>query len=261
MKRRYREEPEEDKELSVITYGRPSLSSWVAAGAMAFAFFILGGFIKTYMQLEELRDESRREIDALHESVERLRAQMAPAGRPRQAAPAYRAVEPMPPARRDRREYWREEEAPPPRETAPSPARGSLRPETAPRQPQYAAPDAYQRFDGEPLQDLLEYPEEAARETPRVQFGRRSNEESRQIIAGSGTPSQVVSVSGVNRRVMIEGGRDVGINEGLRLELCRDGRWIGDLRVLDVFDNQSSCEVLHATLAPLPGDTIRRSQR
>ncbi len=77
----------------------------------------------------------------------------------------------------------------------------------------------------------------------------------------SGAESQVVSVSAANRRIMIEGGRDVDLVEGARLELCRDGRWIADLRVQDVFGNQSLCEVLHATVTPQPGDTIRMPEK
>lgn len=227
MKKRYREEQEEEAEPPVITYGRPSTSSWVAAGAVAFAFFMLGGFIKTYVQLEELREESRREINWLHDSIRRLEAEMTAAGRQMETPPPAYRVQPLPPARRERQEYRREPE--PMREPPP---------------PEFG-----------------EYADEAEPVRPRVQFGRRSAEESRQIIAGTGAPSQVVSVSGANKRLMIEGGRDIGMSEGLRLELCRDGRWIGDVRILDVFDNQSSCEVLHTTVEPLPGDTVRRVQR
>lgn len=74
----------------------------------------------------------------------------------------------------------------------------------------------------------------------------------------NGGPAQVVSVSTAHKRIMVEGGRDLSLGEGERLELVRDGRWIADLRVVDVFDYQSSCEVLHATIAPIPGDTVRR---
>jgi hypothetical protein len=234
MRKRLRELPELEKEEPIVTYGRPSVSSWVAAAAVAFAFFVLGGFIKTYGQLENLREESRREIGDLRDSVRQLHAQLALGGgrEMRPVAQGYR-IQPLPPARRDR----------------------------LPRQDGWEAPSVLQRMPDSGLTSGFDSYDEQNESKPRVQFGRSSNEESRQIIGVSGTPCQVVSVSGVNKRVMIEGGRDVSLIEGMRLELCRDGRWIGDLRVLDVFDNQSSCEVLHTTLAPEPGDTIRRTQR
>ncbi len=233
MRKRLRELPEPAKEEPIVTYGRPSVSSWVAAAAVAFAFFVLGGFIKTYDQLEDLRAESRQEINDLRDSVRVLQSQLASGGREaRPMAQGYR-VQPLPPARRDRlaqRDEW----------------------EPAPLQRRSPDPGLIADFDS--------YEEQPAPK-PRVQFGRVSNEESRQLLGVSGTPCQVVSVSSANKRIMIEGGRDVSLVEGARLELCRDGRWIGDLRVVDVFANQSSCEVLHSTLAPEPGDTVRRAQR
>lgn len=233
MRKRLRELPEPVKEEPIVTYGRPSVSAWVAAAAVAFAFFVLGGFIKTYGQLEDLREESRREINDLRDSVRILQSRLAlNAQEMRPVAQGYR-VQPLPPARRDRRVRQDGWEEPPVQQRMPDPGLAA----------------GFDRYD------------EPAESRPRVQFGRSSNEESRQLLSVSGTPCQVVSVSGVNKRLMIEGGRDVALAEGARLELCRDGRWIGDLRVLDVFANQSSCEVLHATLAPEPGDTVRRAQR
>jgi hypothetical protein len=94
------------------------------------------------------------------------------------------------------------------------------------------------------------------------QWGRMSGAPAtRWLTTASGAQSQAVSVSAENKRIMIEGGRDVGIVAGSRLELCRDGRWIADLRVQDVFGNQSLCEVLHATLPPQPGDTVRMPEK
>ncbi|MCC8167665.1 MAG: hypothetical protein LIQ31_16380, partial [Planctomycetes bacterium] len=97
--RRY-SDPDTDEDH--FTYGRPSLPSWIAAAAVAFAFFLLGGFIKTYQQLEALKEESRREISELRESMRRLQAQGQTAVRP--TAPR---LTPLPPAdRRDTRQYY-----------------------------------------------------------------------------------------------------------------------------------------------------------
>lgn len=251
MRKRYYELPEpEREEPPPDTYVRPSTSAWVATASVIFAIFILGGFIKTYRQLEEVQEASRQEIDELRDELRRLQSQFAAGERQtRQQVQGYR-VQPLPPARRDRRasqDYWE----PPVERTNPPPTqqRGPLRPEGAPRA---------RVFDE--LSDFSEY-EEPEQRKPRVQFGRRSAEESRQLLSISGTPCQVISVSSSTRRLMIEAGRDMGLVEGGRLELARDGRYIGELRILDVYDTQSSCEVLHSTEDPRPGDTVRRAQR
>lgn len=233
-------EPERERGEPLVTYGRPSVSSWVAAAAVAFAFFVLGGFIKTYRQLEDLQEESRREIDNLEDSVRMLRSRLETGMA--EAPQSYR-VQPLPPPRRSERDVQNDRDI--------RNDRASALPAGAPRMPDPGLLSEFERYGAAEEADFR----------PRVQFGRRSNEASRQLLTSSGTPCQVVSVSGVNKRLMIEGGRDVSLAEGARLELCRDGRWIGDLRVVDVFDNQSSCEVLHVTAAPEPGDTVRLPQR
>lgn len=250
MRKRYYELPEpEREEPPPVTYVRPSSSAWIATAAVIFAVFILGGFIKTYRQLEDLRDESRQEIDELRESLRQLQAQVVAGERQARQGQGYR-VPSLPPARRDRRgpdEYWQSETGG--RESPQSRQHGALRPEDAPRAGTSTA-----------LSDFSDY-DETEEKKPRVQFGRRSNEESRQLLGSSGTPCQVISVSNGNKRLMIEGGRDLGLVEGGRLELCRDGRYIGELRILDVFDIQSSCEVFHSSVEPRPGDTVRKPQR
>lgn len=210
-------------------YGRPSVSAWVAAASVAFAVFLLGGFIKTYRQLDLLREESRLEIAELRNAMRLLQARLS-------AVPA-----------------------------APAPARSRLpsindtaaarqeRPQSAP------VPAPPPRF--EPLVPVASVPQPED-DGLRYQWGRTSGAPaSRALVTVTGGQSQVVSVSGENKRVMIEGGRDVELAEGARLELCRDGRWIADLRVQDVFGNQSLCEVLHATHPPRPGDTVRLPEK
>lgn len=86
--RRPTREPEGEEEL-YTTYGRPSVSAWVAAASVAFAFFLLGGFIKTYRQLESLREESRREIAELRESVRRLQTVQPPQPTASRAQPRF----------------------------------------------------------------------------------------------------------------------------------------------------------------------------
>ena len=39
-------------------YAKPPVSAWIAVASVALAVFVLGGFIKTYRQLESLREES-----------------------------------------------------------------------------------------------------------------------------------------------------------------------------------------------------------
>ncbi|MCC8190758.1 MAG: hypothetical protein LIP77_09010 [Planctomycetes bacterium] len=90
------------------------------------------------------------------------------------------------------------------------------------------------------------------------------NPRSRTALARRGGPDdpaepqrQVVALAPTRRRVLIEGGRDRDTATGARLRLYRNGIWIGDLRVEDVYDNQSSCEVIHALHDPVIGDVAR----
>lgn len=236
-----------------LSCGRPSVSAWVAAAAVAFSVFLLGGFIKTYRQLQELKDESRLEIDDLRGALRRMQSQLAAAG----AAPAQtrgRERERLPSIDATARAAAQTA-------AAQSPMRSPAQPPN-PLEPlvQLRAERAANATEST-IAALPAYDDPEQRGI-RYQWGRTSGAPaSRSLMTPAGSPSQVVSVSGANRRVMIEGGRDVDLAEGARLELCRDGRWIADLRVQDVFSNQSLCEVLHATNTPQPGDTIRMPEK
>ncbi len=209
-----------------FAYGRPSTSAWIAAAAVAFAVFILGGFIKTYHQLETLKEESRREIRDLKAVVESLRDNppnpAATPGNLAMARPIQRPSMALPPASRASREA---------QGAFPQPERPSL--------------------------------PEIDEERPRLSYsvGRSSRRE-----GGYGKPLaeqqdhgpfQVVSVNNTQKRLMVEGGKNIGLGEGSRLGLSRQGKWIGDLRVLEAFDTMSVCEFVHATLPPEPGDVVR----
>ncbi len=240
---RTREENRDAVPDTHFPYGRPSVSAWVAAASVAFAVFLLGGFVKTYRQLDQLQEESRREIADLRDSLRRLQSRLA-------AAPAA-ARSRLPSIGAAAR----------PAQTAGGPQQGAPSgvpdPQTDPRyrlRPERAANANESTVAALPSFDD---PEQQQRGI-RYEWGRTSGAKpSRMLETAGGAPSQVVSVSGANRMVMIEGGRDLNLAEGARLELVRDGKWIADLRVQDVFGNQSSCEVLHATMTPQPGDTVR----
>lgn len=258
-------QPDRDEDL-YATYGRPSVSAWVAAAAVAFAFFLLGGFIKTYRQLEGLREESRREIAELRDSVRRL--QTHPPSQTTVPRTSSR-ITPLPQAIRRERSPEVAPVTPAPvvpmaqtvvpafsPQLQPTPSSSMASVALASREP----PRTPVRTEMPGLLEeamLYEYQENQPKR-PRYQVGRKGDGETGQLLSPSGGACQVVSVSNAQKRIMVEGGRDVRLDEGERLELVRDGRWIADLRVVDVFDNQSSCEVLHATLSPEPGDTIRR---
>ncbi len=208
-------------------YGRPSGSAWIAAAAVAFAFFVLGGFIKTYRQLEAVREESRREIRELRQVVDGLRSSGMDSPRPAASRlprlpqairqTASRPVEPLPIRR--------------------APLPDELQSAVAPSRPHL--------------------PPGLDEERPGItyEFGRKSSPDPREALRREHL--QVVSVAGPQKRLIVEGGRDIGLREGSRIELSRGGRWIGDLRVVDAYDTMSACEVLHATLPPQPGDLIR----
>ncbi|MCC8180493.1 MAG: hypothetical protein LIP23_06250 [Planctomycetes bacterium] len=230
--REYPDDPPEDD----FPYAKPSVSAWVTAAAVALAVFVLGGFIKTYRQLDALREESRREINDLRSQVETLKngATMAiqPPARESRIAPLPQARQRLP--RQPDRQLERNSSQP------------------AEPQPRIHIPEIDDTERG------LTYsfgrssrPSQLAQASAGLQPG-----------AGSVSPSspyrcQVIAVNNVQKRLMVEGGENVGLNVGSRLELSRQGRWIGDLRVLEVFDNLAACEVLHATLPPEPGDIVR----
>ncbi len=216
--REYRER--EDEEL--YAYGRPSVSAWVAALAVAFSFFVLGGFIKTYMQLESLREESRREIRDLKSAIDSLQLSAQPVA----VRQPQKRVSLLPPAPR-------------------SSSRLS--------DPVPASPPPAREF-------LAEIDEENPRLTYSI--GRSSRREEGGYGAlrpheEEAASCQVVAVNSAQKVLMVEGGRNRGLEPGSRLELSRRGRWIGDLRVTNVFETMSSCEVLHATVNPEPGDVVR----
>ncbi|MDR1520261.1 MAG: hypothetical protein LBU23_09005 [Planctomycetota bacterium] len=203
--------------------GRPGAAAWIAVGAAAFALFVLGGFVKTYRQLETLREESRREIRELRAHIEALRGQTA--------------VVPRQPGRRR-----------PTLPGAPGKWMSSLR--EAPLElpaPPPPAPAGRDRVIASSLPPAVE----AGRAGLGYELGRKSAPPP-EIGAGR---LQVISAS--RKRLMAEGGRNLGMAAGMRLELSRDGRWFGDLRITDVYDGMVACEILHAASPPRPGDTVR----
>ncbi|MDR2392257.1 MAG: hypothetical protein LBE84_11340 [Planctomycetota bacterium] len=201
-----------------FAYGRPSPSAWIAAGAVAFALFTLGGFIKTYRQLETLREESRREIREFRAALDALRGQESPS---RTASPAKRM--PLPPAAR--------------RDRGPIPPGKSQENAFAPIIP------SPERADVSVLESGREY------------FGGEFVRKAAPVAAAEPRRFSVTSAS--RKRVMVEGGREDGFMNGSRLEISRGGRWIADVRIIELFDSMAACEILHVAQPPRPGDVAR----
>lgn len=238
-----------DESGDPFPYERPHLSAWIAAVAVAFSFFLLGGFIKTYRQLDALREESRKEIQELRDMIKKLQPQ-AGAAASRQSTPwmthlpqPSMSQPSMPQPAGAPRQTPRIEESAAAVERRPE----ALRPPETPRLP---------AADSEAGDTKLTY-----------EWGWKSKSASPDAASGglkagvrpggAGSLSQVISVASAQKKLMVEGGRNIGLEDGGRLELARGGRWIGDLRVLEVYDNMASCEVLHSILPPQPGDSVR----
>lgn len=210
------EKQDSGRDLDDFPYRRPAVSSWIAAASVAFAFFVLGGYIKTYRQLQELRAETRREIAELRQDLGRFRE-----------SPPIRASAPFRPV------------------IDPSPVAPAIE----------RLPDI--TLDGERPPGLDE---------PAVRAPVQSHPEGRSrvglAIVGQSdvTPearlSQVIAL-GASNTLMIEGGRDQNREENTTLALYRDGKKIGELRVIRVFDAMASCEIVNASLVPQPGDPVR----
>lgn len=223
-----------DSDLDDFSYSRPSVSAWIAVVAVAFAFFMAGGLIKTYRQLEEVREENRREIQELRQTVKKLQG-TAPEDAAAPVRPSGRRSRPLPQATRVPRERVRPETDASPRRAA-----GAERPSGTAR--------------AESLRPYPEEPEGEDDDRPKVSIGRKSPVDA---FAAQRANMQVIAVSTAQKRVIVEGGRNVGLSEGTRLELTRRGGWIGDLRVIDVYDDKAACEVLHANQTPEAGDGVR----
>ena len=224
-------------------YGNPSAAAWVAAVSVAFAVFVLGGFIRTYRQLESVRAETKHDIQELRKALDALqnnpaapdaqaRARRTPqVAEPRPAEPASPIVDPALSEAEGR--------------SLPVPGSGLWNEEAAGRrEPLFTPSSGLSSF----IPAERRKPAEAApAATP-----------AKQPDAGR---IRVIAVNNGQKKIMVEGGRDLGIAEGGRLEMSRSGRWIGDLRVVAVFDNISACEILHSTTSPEPGDLVRMPDR
>lgn len=229
------------------SYGKPSASAWIAALSVAFAVFVLGGFIKTYRQLESLKVESKNEIARLRNSIEKLRGENLSRAELVISPEATRIV----PSSRF--------EQPRQRETLPG-VHSAERPDPAP-------PPARVKPPLGENDDFLTFETDDDKRIPVIKAASGLSS----LVAAKDKPSpspsvdpdaeagriRVIAVNNGHKKIMVEGGRDKGIAEGGRLELSRSGRWIGDLRVVAVFDNISACEVLHCTMLPEPGDLVR----
>lgn len=224
--------PDRDDDIAneYLTYGRPSTASWVAAAAVAVAVFVLGGFIKTARQMEALRGdrnelsrenaELRREIDLLRQTAQH------PALRP-------------PPAARPRKQQDRNADR--------SPRRADdNRPGLRPGMAETDAPARGVTYSiGRTSKPSGLAGAEAGLAASGGDGGFRSSVQ-RQVISGG------------KKRLLIEGGADIGLREEMRLELRRQGRWIGEIRVVEAFATMSVCDIVHATRPPQPGDAVLR---
>lgn len=228
--REYREPENND----LMTYGKPPVSAWIAVAAVAFSFIVLGGFIHTYRQLEQLRKESRREIEKLRQTTGRLQSQLDSARIGHRqagngAAPAQAG-------------QWRE----------PGPEHGFG---AAPERPDGLSLGSGNGWDSEadtPIGDR------SGPESGRVKarFGRSSADEGLAPLWDN-DPCRVVSVDMEQKRLIIDGGRDRMLREGMGVELSRGQSYIAEARILAVHANQSVCEIGVARADPAPEDLVR----
>lgn len=216
------------------SYGKPSRAAIIAGAAVALAVFMFGAFIKTYKQLESVRYESKSETAVLKQEIEDLRqciargdTQLPPTSASLAAARRDTTIPPRAVAVQEQAEI----------RFSPVASFADDQPqENQSRTPTISAASGMSAF--------LAASKSKDTETP----ARQQSEENR---------IRVIAVNSGQKKLMAEAGRDKGIAEGGRLELSRSGRWIGDLRVVAVFDNISACEVLHYTMLPEPGDIVR----
>lgn len=212
-------------------YRKPSPSAWVAAVSVAFAFFALGGFFRTYLALEATREElahARQENETLKNEARRLRSLPVHAF-PSAPPAAYGRTRALPPAARidgrsptESRAYDRRDGAAPYR-SGPPPAAWDEGAVTAPPAVSVAPPSA-----------------------------RTDN----RLVRGE---CRVVAVDYAGKRLHIDGGRDSGVRAGEILETHRSGERQAELRVVQVFDAMSVCEFVALKAGPVPGDRVRMS--
>lgn len=220
-------------------YRRLSQSALVAVVSAIFAIFVLGGLVKTYLQLDATRTElaqMRRENEALKDAVRRTRARSRPAYA--SAPEYYERVRPLPSAPRDFEQ------------SLPG-LRGPLREIDAGRSPQRSAlavrrPPPYV----EPPTRIL--PEDAAVSLPV--YGPASRNSGEGPAEGG---RKIVAVDYARKQLVVDGGRNVGVREGELLAVYRGRELLADLRVTEVYESMARCEFRHYAVEPVPGDLVR----
>ncbi len=266
----------DDEEDFGRTYRRPSLSAWVAALSFAVTVFMVGGYVYAYKYLKQVTAESRQEIRELRQALQALQKQ-AMSGRAaagsgessrqgRETKVALAGAKNAVSARSGLASVSRDRDSA--AQASPELASQSLAFEPA------AAGASLQEFDSD-AEDQDDKPlfSTASGLSAFIPKEKKSKAGLSAIrlepapipasLQAQAVPREdlsrikVIAVNTGMKKIMVEGGRDRGIAEGKRLELSRSGRWIGDLRVVAVFDNISACEVLHCTMTPEPGDLVR----
>lgn len=233
--REYREPENRD----VMSYGKPSVSAWIAVAAVAFSFIVLGGFVHTYRQLEQLRNESRREIDKLRQTTGRLQSQLDSARLSQRRAGNGAAPAPSAMRRREREPEDAYDGAYPMPERLDGPGR--------------SPGNGWNSDIGVLLAGERTEPEPGR---VKARFGRRSADEGLEPM-WEGDPCRVVSVDMEQKRLIIDGGRDRMLREGMGVELSRGQSYIAEARILAVHANQSVCEIGVARSDPAPDDLVR----
>lgn len=235
-------------------YRRPSLAAYVAVATAMFAFIVLGGFIKTYRQLDMTRSElaqTRRENEALKDALRRSKSQRrnAYSVRPDQSY-QYEPLRPLPSAVREP-----ELSPPDPRSRArdAGTARSALRPDPGFH---YDEPSGLAaRRAPPPVQERPPplFSEDAPVSTPV--YGRAPH-----TVGGPLRPAEtdrrIVAVDYVRKQLVVDGGRDVGATEGELLAAYRGREHLADLRITEVYDSMARCEFQQFGAEPVPGDLV-----
>ncbi|MDR1612317.1 MAG: hypothetical protein LBT97_05975 [Planctomycetota bacterium] len=226
---------EDDGERS-SPYGSPTTAAWIAFIAVAVMLFVVGGYIKSYREFDAYKAKSRIQILKLNQELKDLRTATRERTHERPPA-AARSEEPHPeitdltPSIRRNNHALSSPPTPPPAVNAPSGADDIPEGRQQSSRPGITAESGLSILFAGGRKEIA-----AADQQARIEIKAMDKD---------------------LKRVIVTGGRNRGFSEGRRLELSRNGRWIGDIRVVAISDVLSMCEILHYIARPEPGDAVR----
>ena len=225
-----------DEDLSDY-YRKPSASAWAAAISAAAAIFVLGGFIKIQQVTEKNNQEIRRELVEMRKNMDDFREKLDNLRDANILSMSMLSGQ-------------QRKELPYPDKISEKIEKKSGNLEKKPEQ------SLFSQTGNEKIQINNQiFPENYAVPAAGAVFypDYKQQFQTSTIIR----PDHVITaVTPDQTRVMIKGGRDMGLIEGQKLNFSRSGRWLGELQAVTISDNVAICDVLKSSESPRIDDIV-----